>query len=101
MAGGAAAAGVIAYGLLRRKPPLQAEVPAPEGPDPRAQALREKLAVSRELAAERDVFEAGETTVDAVDIDDPATAEEAVEERRRAVHARGRAAVDDMQQRAD
>src|SRR5262249_46680908 len=69
VAGGAAAAAVIAYGLVRRKPPVVADLQAPEGPDPRAEALREKLAVSRELAAERDTFEAGETTVDTADIE--------------------------------
>jgi hypothetical protein len=92
IAGGAAAAAAVAYGLVRRRPAPVLTEPELEGPDPRAEELREKLAASRELAAERDEFEAGETPVDAVD------AAEDVDARRREVHERGRAAVDEMQQ---
>ena len=53
-----------------------------EAPDP-ADELRQKLAESRELAADQDEFAAGETPVD-------------VDERRRGVHDRGRAAIDEM-----
>ena len=58
---------------------------APEEPDP-ADELRRRLAESRELAEDQEDFTAGETPVDA-------------EERRRGVHERGRAAIDEM--RAD
>ena len=52
------------------------------GPDP-ADELRRKLEESRELAADQEQFAAGETPVDA-------------DERRREVHERGRAAIDEM-----
>jgi hypothetical protein len=52
------------------------------GPDP-ADELRRKLEESRELAADQEDFAAGETPVDA-------------DERRREVHERGRAAIDEM-----
>ncbi len=67
IAGGVAAAAAVAYGLLRRRAAASPPVAAPEepaGPDPRAESLREKLAASRELAAERDAFEEAETPVD-------------------------------------
>ena len=96
IAGGVAAAAAVAYGLLRRRPatpPPAAASEEPPGPDPRAEALREKLAVSRELAAERESFEAAETPVDEIVAGE---SDEDVEERRRAVHERGRAAADEM-----
>jgi hypothetical protein len=94
IAGGAAAAAAVAYGLLRRRPaPARVEHPEPVGPDPRAEALREKLAASRELAGERDAFEEAETPVDEAVA--PESAED-VEERRRSVHDRGRAAAEEM-----
>jgi len=96
IAGGVAAAAAVAYGLLRRKQTETAPVAAPDespGPDPRAEALREKLAVSRELAAERDAFEEAETPVDEAVV---AESGEDVEARRRAVHERGRAAAEEM-----
>jgi hypothetical protein len=96
IAGGVAAAAAVAYGLLRRRPAASPPVAAPEepaGPDPRAESLREKLAASRELAAEREAFEEAETPVDeAVAVE----SDEDVEERRRAVHERGRAAANEM-----
>jgi hypothetical protein len=94
--GGVAAAAGIAYGLVRRRPAASPTVAAPEEPtgaDPRAETLREKLAVSRELAAEREVFEEAETPVDEAVAAD---SDEDVAERRRAVHERGRAAADEM-----
>jgi hypothetical protein len=88
VAGGVAVATAAAYRLARRRP-----VPSPQPepmPDDRAEALRQKLAESRDVVRERDEFEGAETPVDAVeDVQD-------VEERRRAVHERGRHAVDRM-----
>ena len=55
-----------------------------ETPDP-ADELRRKLEESRELAEDQEEFAAGETPVD-IDAD----------ERRREVHERGRAAIDEM-----
>jgi hypothetical protein len=70
----------------RRSHPVAALEPAP---DPAAE-LRRKLDEARTLVDERDDFEAAETTVDRA----PAPGE--LEERRRRVHERGRAAVDEM-----
>jgi hypothetical protein len=100
IAGGVAAAAAVAYGLLRRRPAGQAPVPVegePAAPDPRAEALREKLAASRELAAERGAFEEAETPVDEAVAP---VSEEDVEAARRDVHARGQAAVDEMRRRS-
>jgi hypothetical protein len=75
------AGGAAAYRAWRRAPqPL----PSTE-PDP-AEALRAKLAEAKAARPDRDEFESGEQPVDAADPD----------ERRRAVHERGRAAVDEM-----
>jgi hypothetical protein len=93
IAGGVAAAAAVAYGLLRRKPAAQPPVDLPEEPaepDPRAEELREKLAESRELAAEREAFEEAETPVD------EAVADEDVEQRRRELHERGHATAEQM-----
>jgi hypothetical protein len=79
---GAAGAGVAVYRKLRR-------VPAP-AEDPRAEELRRKLDESRTIVEEREEFEAAETPVDEV----PEPAE--VDDRRKAVHERGRAAADEM-----
>jgi len=80
---GAAGAGVAVYRKLRR-------VPGP-AEDPRAEELRRKLDESRTIVEEREEFEAGETPVDEV------TGPEAeVEDRRKAVHERGRAAAEEM-----
>jgi len=95
IAGGVAAAAAVAYGLLRRKPTAQAPAALPEepaGPDPRAEELREKLAASSELAAEREAFEEAETPVDEA----VAESGEDVEERRRELHERGRATAEQM-----
>ena len=77
-----------AFLRLRRRPPVGAGAPPA---DPRADELRRKLAESRSLVGEQDEFEAAETPIDAV-----APVAEDVDERRRAVHERGRAAVDEM-----
>jgi hypothetical protein len=79
---GAAGAGVAVYRRFRRSP-----VPAE---DPRAEELRRKLDESRTIVEEREEFEAAETPVDEV------TGPAEVEDRRKAVHERGRAAADEM-----
>ena len=73
-------AGAAAVRVLRRKP-----APAPM-PDSRAEELRRKLDESRPLVDEREEFESAETPVDEAEVDD----------RRKAVHERGRAAADKM-----
>jgi hypothetical protein len=76
------AGGLVAYRAWRRTPQ-----PAPRTePDP-AEALRAKLAEAKAAGQDREEFEAGEQPVDAAA--DP-------DERRREVHERGRAAVDEM-----
>ena len=79
------------FGLARlffwRRP--EALAPPPEAEpelDPRAEALRAKLAEGKEIVEEREEFEAGETPVDEADLD----------ERRRRVHEAARAAVEEM-----
>jgi hypothetical protein len=88
VAGGVAVATAAAYRLVRGRPAPSSQ-PEPIRDD-RAEALRQKLAESRDVVRERDEFEGAETPIDAVeDVQD-------VEERRRAVHERGRHAVDRM-----
>jgi hypothetical protein len=73
-------AGAAVVRALRRKPaPVRA-------PDPRAEELRQKLEESRAVVDEREEFESAETPVDQAQVDD----------RRRAVHDRGRAAAEQM-----
>ena len=83
---GAAGAAIAVYRKLRRPP-----VPAAE--DPRADELRRKLDESRTVVDEREEFEAGETPVDQADPDAP------VEDRRNAVHERGKAAAEQMRRK--
>ena len=79
--------------LLRRRTQAVTS-PQPEpGSDARAEELRRKLAESRSIVEEREVFEAAETTVD------QAHAPEDPETRRRAVHEAGRAAAERMRER--
>jgi hypothetical protein len=73
-------AGAAVVRALRRKP-----LPAPVA-DPRAEELRQKLDESRAVVDEREEFESAETPVDQAEVDD----------RRRAVHERGRAAAEQM-----
>ncbi len=73
-------AGAAVVRALRRKP---AALPPP---DQRAEELRQRLDESRALVDEREEFESAETPVDEAEVDD----------RRRAVHERGRAAADQM-----
>jgi len=79
------------FGLARlffwRSPEAPAPLPeAEQEHDPRAEALRAKLAEAKGIVEERGEFEAAETPVDEVDPD----------ERRRRVHEAGRAAVEEM-----
>ena len=78
--GAVGVAGAAVVRALRRKP---APVPAA---DPRAEELRQKLDESRVVVDEREEFESAETPVDEAEVDD----------RRRAVHDRGRAAAEQM-----
>jgi hypothetical protein len=71
-------AAAAAYRSLRRR--------SPAAKDPRAEDLRRKLDESRAVVDEREEFESAETPVDEVEVDD----------RRRAVHERGRAAAEQM-----
>ena len=73
---------------IRRRPAGWVEI---EPVDPRAEELRRRLDESRAVVDDREEFEGAETTVDAVEdvAADPA-------ERRRALHAEGRSAVDRM-----
>jgi hypothetical protein len=75
--GGIAVAGGALFRVLRRR----------KQPDP-AVELRRKLDESRSVADERDEFEGAEVPVD--------QAEPGIDERRREVHERGRAALDEM-----
>ena len=74
------AGGTAAYRAFRRTPRPAA--------DPAAE-LKEKLAEARAAGDDRDAFEAGETPVDEA-------ADVGIDERRRSVHERGRAAIDEM-----
>jgi hypothetical protein len=76
-------------GFLRRRRKV-----APQGPDPRADDLRRKLAESRSIVEERDEFEGAELTVDHAE-----PAPEDPESRRRAVHESARGTVDQMKKR--
>jgi hypothetical protein len=87
---GAAGAAIAVYRKLR---PAPAPSPAPAD-DPRAEELRRKLDESRTIVEEREEFEAAETPVN--DVPEPAE----VEDRRQAVHERGRAAADEMRGRS-
>jgi hypothetical protein len=76
----AALAGIAGIAWFRRRKPVQA--------DP-AEELKAKLAEARETPDDRAEFEAGEQPVDQVPDD--------VDTRRRDVHDRARAAMDDLQ----
>lgn len=88
LVGGAALTAAALYRFVRAR--QQDETPPP-APDPRAEDLRRKLAESRAVVGEQEEFEAAETPVD---VAEPVS--ESVEERRRAVHERGHAALDEM-----
>jgi hypothetical protein len=81
----AVAAGGLGVGALlrrRRRKAVDAE------PDP-AEELRTKLAESRTIVDDRDVDEAGQTTVDQAPDPDP-------DARRKEVHARAREKLDEL-----
>ena len=81
-----------AYRALTRRP-KSAPAPVDEGPDPRAEELRQRLEEAKPLVEEREQerFEAGEQTVDEAD----------PEAKRRDVHERARAAIDEMRRSPD
>ena len=81
---GAAGAAIAVYRRMRRPAPAE---------DPRAEELRQKLDESRVVVDEREEFEAGETPVDQADPDAP------VDDRRQAVHERGKAAAEQMRRK--
>jgi hypothetical protein len=84
LTGGVALGVAAVWRTVRRKPRSAVES------DPRAEELRARLDESRAVIDDREEFEGAETTVDAVEaVPEP-------EERRRSVHAEGRAAVDKM-----
>jgi hypothetical protein len=78
--GGIAVAGGALYRKLRRKDAQQKHDPALE--------LRRKLDESRAVVEERDEFESAEVPVD--------QAEPGIDERRRDVHRRAQASIDEM-----
>ena len=84
LAGGVGGAAV--YRAFKRTPRAAVEPPAA---DP-ASELKARLAEARAAGDDRDEAEAGETRVDQAP--DPG-----VDERRRSVHERARAAIDEMQ----
>jgi hypothetical protein len=88
---GAAGTAVALYRRIRRLPE-----PAP-AEDPRADELRRRLDESRTVAEEQHEQEASaEVPVDAVAEPEPDPGSGKVEDRRRAVHERARAAADEM-----
>jgi hypothetical protein len=94
---GAAGTAVALYRKLRRQPPAE-QAPAE---DPRAEDLRQRLEESRTVAEEQHEEAASpEVPVDAVAAPEPEPRPEPepgeVEDRRRAVHDRARAAADEM-----
>jgi hypothetical protein len=83
--GGVAVGAAALWRTVRRRPR-----PSEPASDARAEELRARLDESRAVVDDREEFEGAETTVDAVDaIPEP-------DERRRAIHAEGRDAVDRM-----
>ena len=78
--GAVGVAGAAVVRALRRKPTAAPAL------DPRAEELRQKLDESRAVVDEREEFESAETPVDEAEVDD----------RRRSVHERGRAAAEQM-----
>ena len=88
VAGGLAALAALVFARRRGRPTAAAP---PAAVDTRAEELRRKLEQSRALLAEREEFESAETPVDRAE-----PGGESVEERRRRVHGRARAAADEM-----
>ena len=103
---GGVAGGVAAYRLWRRhSQAASAPYPEPASPEPtptetddRADELRAKLAESRTAEPESEAAPAEPAPEEeSAPEEEPAAEAESPEERRRAVHEEGRAAVDDMQ----
>jgi hypothetical protein len=85
---GAAGTAVAVYRKLRRQAPLE---------DRRAEELRQRLEESRTVAEEQhEEAASAEVPVDAVTEPEPEPESGEVEDRRRAVHERARAAADEM-----
>jgi hypothetical protein len=94
LSGAIAGFGLYRLVATRRRRPAYAPPPPPEpAADPRADALRRKLAESRPLVEEREEFESAETPVDRAE---PAPE---VDERRRHVHEEGRRTAQRMRRR--
>jgi hypothetical protein len=91
---GGAASGIAAYRFLRRHG--TETVPGEQESDERAEELRAKLAESRvaEPVAEPLM---DEPPIEPVAEDEPDVEPESPEDRRRAVHEEGRAALDEME----
>jgi hypothetical protein len=85
---GAAGAAIAAWRKFRQPPPT----PAP-AEDPRAEELRQKLEESRAVVDAPEEFDSAETTVDEAEPVD-------VQDRREAVHERGRASAEEMRRRS-
>ena len=85
---GAAGAAIAAWRKFRQPP----RTPTP-AEDPRAEELRQKLEESRAVVDEPEEFDSAETTVDQAEPVD-------VQDRREAVHERGRAAAEEMRRRS-
>ena len=86
--------GFALFGFLRRRRDVVSP-PLADGPDPRADELRRKLAEARTIVGDREEFEAAEVPVDLAEPvpEDP-------ESRRRAVHESARETVERMRRRA-
>jgi hypothetical protein len=85
---GAAGTAVAVYRKLRRQAPVE---------DRRAEELRQRLEESRTVAEEQhEEAASAEVPVDAVTEPEPEPESGEVEDRRRAVHERARAAADEM-----
>jgi hypothetical protein len=83
---GAAGTAVALYRKIRRQAPVE---------DPRVEELRQRLEESRTIAEEQhEEASSGEVPVDAVTEPEPESG--AVEDRRRALHERARAAAEEM-----
>jgi hypothetical protein len=96
LTGGIAVGAAALWRTIRRRPAGWVEL---EPVDPRAEELRRKIDEAQPVVQEREEFEAAETPVDTVDLPEEAPDEPA--ERRKAVHAEGRSAVERMQRATD
>ena len=92
----AAAAALGLVGVLSRRRRGAAEQADAPAHDPRADELRRKLAESRSVADDREVWSSGEVTVDEAE---PVPADP--DARRRRIHAEGRSAAERMRTSAD